>query len=231
MTAKRRGRGVAPAPGFCDTGAMTKIAQGTLTPLFVSEVYRADLGPELGEAFIEDLDDTCRAIADEDEAGQGWSQQKGYLGYTSYASLNDLPARAEVFARLKKKLDAHVAAFAEALEYDLHGRKLKLDSLWINVLEHLGTHSGHIHPHSVISGTFYVAIPDGASALRFEDPRLPQMMAAPARKPDARKDRQTFVSMTPRPGTLLLWESYLRHEVPINLGEDVRISVSFNYGY
>jgi len=210
---------------------MTKITQGTLTPLFVSEVYRADLASDLGADFIEELDDTCRAIADEDEAGQDWSQQKGYLGYTSYASLNDLPARAEVFALLKKKIDTHVAAYADLLEYELHGRKLKLDSLWINVLEHLGTHSGHIHPHSVISGTFYVAIPKGASALRFEDPRLPQMMAAPARRADARKDHQTFASMTPQPGTLLLWESYLRHEVPINLGEDVRISVSFNYGY
>jgi uncharacterized protein (TIGR02466 family) len=216
---------------FATSGAMTKIAKGILTPLFVSEVYRADLASELGETFLEELDDTCRAIADEDEAGQAWSQQKGYLGYTSYASLNDLPARAEVFAILKKKLDAHVAAFAEALEYDLHGRKLKLDSLWINVLEHLGTHSGHIHPHSVISGTFYVAVPEGASALRFEDPRLAQLMAAPTRKPGARREHETFVSVTPSPGTLLLWEGFIRHEVPINLGEDVRISVSFNYGY
>lgn len=210
---------------------MTRIKHGTITPLFVSEVYRADLGPELAPDFLEELDDTCRAIADEDEAGQAWSQQKGYLGYTSYASLNDLPARAEVFAVLKKKLDTHVAAFAEALEYDLRGRKLKLDSLWINVLEHLGTHSGHIHPHSVISGTFYVAIPQSASALRFEDPRLTRMMAAPPRKPGARQDHETFVSVAPAPGTVLLWESWLRHEVPINLGEDVRISVSFNYGY
>ncbi len=208
---------------------MTRNTKGTLTPLFVSEVYRADLASELGEDFLEELDDTCRAIADEDEAGQTWSQQKGYLGYTSYASLNDLPARADVFAVLKKTLDTHVAAFAEALEYDLQGRKLKLDSLWINVLEHLGTHSGHIHPHSVISGTFYVSIPEGAAALRFEDPRLGFMMNAPARKAKARKDHETFVSVAPQAGTLLLWESWLRHEVPINLSEDVRISVSFNY--
>ncbi len=210
---------------------MSKTAPGTITPLFVSEVYRAELAPELGEDFLEELDDTCRAIADEDEAGQAWSQQKGYLGYTSYASLNDLPQRAEVFAQLKRKLDAHVAAFAEQLEYDLHGRKLKLDSLWVNVLEPHGTHSGHIHPHSIISGTFYVSVPEGASALRFEDPRLPLMMAAPVRRQGARRDHETFVAMTPAVGTVLLWESFIRHEVPINLGDDVRISVSFNYGY
>ena len=209
---------------------MSKSAPGQITPLFVTEIYRADMTARAGfDAFIEELDDTCRAIADEDEAGQTWSQQKAYLGYTSYASLNDLPERAPIFADLKTWLDGHVAAFAEQLEYDLHGRKLKLDSMWINVLEHLGTHSGHIHPHSVISGTFYVTIPDGASSLRFEDPRLAMMMNAPLRKPSARQDHQAFQSIAPQPGTVLLWESWLRHEVPINLSEDVRISVSFNY--
>jgi len=197
---------------------------GQITPLFVTEIYRAEM-PD-ADSFLEELDDTCRAIADEDEAGQTWSQTKAYLGYTSYASLNDLTLRAPVFADLKKFIDGHVTAFVEKLEYD---HKPKLDNIWINVLEPMGTHSGHIHPHSVISGTFYVSIPDGASALRFEDPRLGFMMNAPGRKADARQDHQTFVSVTPTAGTILLWESWLRHEVPINLGEDVRISVSFNY--
>ena len=208
---------------------MTRNAKGTLTPLFVSEVYRADLAPELGEAFLEELDDTCRAIADEDEAGQTWSQQKGYLGYTSYASLNDLPARADVFAILKKALDAQVAAFTDLLEYDLHGRKLKLDSLWINVLEHLGTHSGHIHPHSIVSGTIYIAVPPGSGPLKLEDPRLPLMMAAPQRLPDAAPDLQTFVYAEPKAGSVFLWESWLRHEVTASDAKDERISISFNY--
>lgn len=209
---------------------MSKTIPGQITPLFVTEIYRADMTARADFAdFIEELDDTCRAIADEDEAGQTWSQQKGYLGYTSYASLNDLPARAQVFADLKTWLDGHVAAFADKLDYDLHGHKLKLDNMWINVLEHLGTHSGHIHPHSVISGTFYVSVPDGASALRFEDPRLAMMMNAPGRKAKARQDHQSFISLAPEPGAILLWESWLRHEVPINLSEDVRISISFNY--
>lgn len=199
----------------------------TITPLFVTEIYRADglASPE----FLEELDDTCRAIADEDETGQTWSQQKGYLGYTSYASINDLPAQASLFDDLRKLLDGHVAAFADKLDYDLKGRKLKLDSMWINVLEHLGHHSGHIHPQSVISGTFYVTIPEGASALRFEDPRLGQLMNTPPRKSKPRQDHEQFVCIAPAPGTVLLWESWLRHEVPINLGDDVRISVSFNY--
>ncbi len=207
---------------------MTKAAAPTVTPLFVTEIYRADR--LLDSDALEELDDTCRAFADDDEAGQAWSQQKAYLGYTSYGSMNDLPLRAPAFAQLKTLLDKHVAVFADKLDYDLGGKKLKLDNMWINVLEHLGTHSGHIHPHSVLSGTFYVNIPEGAAALRFEDPRLGLMMHAPTRRQN-RSEHQSFVSVTPEAGTVLLWESWLRHEVPINLSEDVRISVSFNYGY
>ena len=210
---------------------MSKTAPATVSPLFVTELYRADLGTQSGfEDFLAELDDTCRAIADEDEAGQTWSQTKGYLGYTSYASLNDLPVRASVFADLKTMLDAHVATFADKLDFDLNGRKLKLDSMWINILEPMGHHSSHIHPHSVISGTFYVSIPEGASALRLEDPRLGLMMNAPLRKANGKPEHQNFVCATPLAGTVLMWESWLRHEVPINLSDDVRISVSFNYG-
>ena len=209
---------------------MSKLAPSELTQLFVTELYRADLSAQADfDAFLEEIDDACRAFADEDEAGQTWSQTKGYLGYTSYASLPDLPMRASVFADLKAMIDPHVADFADRIDLDLGGRKPKLDSMWINILEPMGHHSGHIHPHSILSGTFYVHVPEGASALRLEDPRLPLMMNAPLRKPGAAM-RQSFVSVEPQAGTLLLWESWLRHEVPINMSDDVRISVSFNYG-
>lgn len=209
---------------------MSKLAPSELTQLFVTELYRADLSAQPDfDVFLEEIDDACRAFADEDEAGQTWSQTKGYLGYTSYASLPDLPMRASVFADLKAMIDPHVGHFADQIDLDLGGRKPKLDSMWINILEPMGHHSGHIHPHSIISGTFYVHVPEGASALRLEDPRLPLMMNAPLRKP-GNPMRQSFVPVQPQAGTILLWESWLRHEVPINMSDDVRISVSFNYG-
>ncbi len=126
-------------------------------------------------------------------------------------------------------LNKHVAAFVEDLEFDLDGRKLKLEDLWINILPEGGTHSSHIHPHSVISGTTYVAMPDGASALKLEDPRSARMMASPTRKKDARQEVRQFIYVTPKVGDVLLWESWLRHEVPMNGAEEDRISVSFNY--
>src|SRR3546814_17641525 len=69
-------------------------------------------------------------------------------------------------ALFRSPLNRHVAAFAKDCAFDLGGKRLKLDSLWINVLEPGGTHSGHIHPHSVVSGTIYVAVPTGSGALK-----------------------------------------------------------------
>jgi uncharacterized protein (TIGR02466 family) len=201
---------------------------GSVSALFVTKLYQDEVA-SWGDAFLAELDASCRAIAEDDKAGQRWCRKNGYPGYTSYASLNDLPWRFPVFKQLQKRLDRHVAEFVKALDYDLGGKKVVLDSLWINVLPPGGVHTSHIHPHSIISGTVYVAMPDGASAIKFEDPRHAMMMAAPPRKAKTAEDNRSFVYRAPQPGTVLLWESYLRHEVPVNMAEDERISVSFNY--
>jgi uncharacterized protein (TIGR02466 family) len=83
----------------------------------------------------------------------------------------------------------------------------------------------------VLSGTLYVAVPPGAGALRLEDPRLPLMMAAPTRRADAPEAARTFVTLTPAPGTVFIWESWLRHEVLPNRAKAPRVSLSFNYGW
>jgi uncharacterized protein (TIGR02466 family) len=194
--------------------------------LFATRFFETDLGaPDL----IEELADACRGLAEEDEAGRRWSRAHGYRGYTSYASLNDLPARDPRFADLVRLLNRHVAAFAAECAMELSGKRLKLDSIWANVLKTGGSHSGHIHPHSVISGTVYVAVPPGAGALKLEDPRLPMMMAAPPRRQDAPEDLRTFVYAEPQPGSVFLWESWLRHEVVPGTAKGERISISFNY--
>ena len=203
----------------------------SIETLFVTKIYRAELGEGKGARLNAEIEAACVSIAGDDTAGQRWCAKNGYPGYTSYASLNDLPWRVPVFGELLKELNRHVAAFAKELEFDLQGRKLVMDSLWINILPPGGIHSSHIHPHSVVSGTFYVTIPEGASALKLEDPRLGFMMAAPPRKAKAKPENRQFAYMKPVPGTVLLWESWLRHEVPLNEAESERISVSFNYAW
>ena len=188
----------------------------TTHSLFATRLYEDEVA---GPALLDDLARSIRALARDDSAGARWSREHRYAGYTSYASLDDLPRRDPAFADLARQLTRHAAAFARELGWD---RKPRLDSLWANLLKSGGQHSGHIHPHSIVSGTFYVEVPSGSGAIRFEDPRLPLMMAAPPR-PDA------FVTVEPRPGLLLLWESWLRHEVLPGAGRGERLSISFNF--
>ncbi len=197
--------------------------------LFVTQIYREELQRGATSALLADLERAALEISKQDRAGQAWSKANDYPGYTSYASLNDLPDRHPIFSDLVAVLDKQVAAFARMLEFELAGRRLALDSLWINVLKPGGYHTAHIHPHSVISGTLYLAVPKDASAIKYEDPRLPMLMAAPQRKPSAKEKNRTFVALAPTAGSLLLWESWLRHEVPVNHAKAERISVSFNY--
>jgi len=201
--------------------------------LFATRLFEASLAGDAGFAgFNAELEAASLMLAEEDRAGQAWCRAHGYKGYTSYASLGDLPQRASIFADLKRRLDRHASAFAADLALDLGPRgRLRMDSLWVNVLRPGGAHSGHVHTHSVLSGTYYVATPPGVGALRLEDPRLPLMMAAPPRRPDAPEAAQTFVTLAPTAGTVLMWESWLRHEVLPSRARALRISLSFNYAW
>src|SRR3954466_13493009 len=129
--------------------------------LFVTPLYEAAIADE---ALLGEVAHSIRSLAQDDEAGRRWSRDKGYRGYTSYASLNDLPKRDPAFADLAKLLARHAAEFAEAAALKL-GRKPRLDSLWVNLLKAGGHHSGHIHPHAIISGTFYVEVPPASGVI------------------------------------------------------------------
>ena len=184
--------------------------------------------PDKDADFLEELKAGVIMLSEEDEAGQAWCEEQGYLGYTSYASLNDLPQRIPAFAELEKRLVKVANKFAKELGFELGSKKLALDSFWVNVLDPGASHSGHIHPNSILSGTFYLDMPDGASAIRFEDPRLPFMMNSPPLKTDIDADRKRFIYIQPTVGHALFWESWLRHEVPVNFAEEPRLSISFN---
>ena len=196
-----------------------------LRSLFITRLFETEL---IDRRSLADLAHSIRSLAADDRAGQRWSREHGYKGYTSYASLNDLPKRDPAFADLARALTRHAAIFAKDCAFDLP-RKPRLDSLWVNLLKPGGHHTAHIHPHSIISGTMYIEVPPGSGDIRFEDPRLTQMMAAPPRRADAPEEMRSFVTVDPRTGLILLWESWLRHEVLAGTAKAERLSISFNF--
>jgi uncharacterized protein (TIGR02466 family) len=198
---------------------------------FPTFIYCEPLQRTGGARFNAGLADECRKLRDFDAAGRRWSAKNYPGGYTSYASMNELHRFSSTFADLEQKLTRHVRVFARALDLDLRGRTFQLTDLWVNIMPPSAAHSLHLHPLSFISGTYYVVTPPGCPGLKFEDPRLDRFMAAPPRRPDARRANRIHVTYPAEAGNVILFESWLRHEVAANRVAEERISVSFNFNW
>lgn len=198
--------------------------------LFPTSIYQAPLGRDTAR-LNRDLKMECLKFAEIDEQGQRWSEQNYAGGYTSYGSIANLHQVSSTFEELAAKLEKHKNDFIRHLELDVDPRELKMTRLWINIMPPQAQHSFHLHPLSVISGTYYVQTPPNCAALKFEDPRVGSFMAAPPRKPKAKIENQLYPRFKPKAGNLILFESWLKHEVPPNASEKERISISFNYDW
>ena len=179
----------------------------------------------------EEIATECRQLRDYDEAGRAWSEKNYPGGYTSYGSMSQLQHFSSTFGDLEKKLLKHVKRFARELDMDLRGREVRMTDCWVNIMPEQTAHSLHLHPLSFISGTYYVRTPPGCPGLKFEDPRHSSFMAAPPKLPTVRPENQPYVTYPAEAGNVVLFESWLRHEVPANRVSEERISISFNYNW
>lgn len=199
--------------------------------LFPTLVYTARLQQANSRRFNNQLLRECQQLRLDDEAGRRWSKRNYPGGYTSYNSAHRMHQLSPTFAALERKLARHVSAFTRSLEFDLEGRALTMTDCWVNIMPQQVVHGLHLHPLSTVSGTYYVQTPKGSPGLKFEDPRLDRFMAAPPRKPDCRAENRPWSVMPAEAGRLVLFESWLRHEVVPNPVKTERISISFNYSW
>jgi uncharacterized protein (TIGR02466 family) len=203
----------------------------TLQALFPTLVYTAPLLPGRSGVRNRRLLQECLQLRHDDRAGRSWSAGHYPGGYTSYSSQCRMQQISPTFAQLEKLLDGHVRRHARSLDLDLKGRKLAMTDCWVNIMPPRVAHGSHLHPLSTLSGTYYVQVPPGSPGLKFEDPRLARMMAAPPRRHSAPRALQPWVVMPAQAGGFFLFESWLRHEVAANRARGQRISISFNYSW
>ena len=199
--------------------------------LFPTLVYVAPLQNESWQPFNKRLLRECVQLRDDDESGRAWSAKNYPGGYTSYHSACHMHRMSPTFAELERRIDRHVKKYARELELDLEGRELAMTDCWVNIMPRQVVHSGHLHPLSTISGTYYVQTPKSSSGLKFEDPRLERFMAAPPRRADAKPERRPWFNVPAQAGNIVLFESWLRHEVPPHPVDAERVSISFNYSW
>ena len=104
-------------------------------------------------------------------------------------------------------------------------QRLVVTQCWLNKNPKGSKHHEHVHPNSIISGVFYFK----------QDPKLPPISFSKsiqsAMKLDPKKynnlNSETFL-LPCTDGELILFPSNLKHSVPINMGDEPRISMSFN---
>lgn len=194
--------------------------------LFATRIHVAPLRRGGARALNARLLRECEQLRHDDVAGQRWSRRNYPGGYTSYGSLSRLHEISPGFAELERLIRRHVRRYAAELGFDAADRPLVMTDCWINIMAATAVHGLHLHPLSTISGTYYLRTPAGSPGLKFEDPRLDRFMAAPSRRAT-----DTWITVPARAGQVVLFESWLRHEVPMHRGMGERVSVSFNYNW
>jgi uncharacterized protein (TIGR02466 family) len=198
---------------------------------FSTLIYSEPLQARGLACLNDDLAEECGRIRENDAVGRRWSAKNYRGGFTSYASMAQLHRTSSTFAALEKRLRVHVHRFARLLDLEMRGRNVFMTDCWVNIMPGGVAHALHLHPLAFVSGAYYVRTPPGCAGLKFEDPRLDRFMAAPPKRPDARPANRQFVTYPAEAGQVILFESWLRHEVAANPTEPERMSISFNYNW
>jgi uncharacterized protein (TIGR02466 family) len=96
---------------------------------------------------------------------------------------------------------------------------------WANIHDRGGFNFQHLHDGCLLSGTFYVQVPEGSGSLVFRDPRPGVLNGfAKGSRPNACKD----VHLRPEPGLIVLFPHWLEHFVEVHDSDTPRISIPFN---
>lgn len=114
----------------------------------------------------------------------------------------------------------------------LFGEELRwsVKEIWFNVMEKGGFQSIHAHANSFISGVIYLTEPHPTSRIVFTRSMGGTDFVFNNFNKSAKVGRYNGVKWflpSVSPGDLILFPSYLLHEVPLNQG-DQRISIAFN---
>jgi len=86
----------------------------------------------------------------------------------------------------------------------------------------------HSHPHNFLSGAFYLQVPEDSGKLTFHNPHPQSEILAPPMKPDQSIHLAPRVGWQPKVKDLLIFPSWLNHEVEVNNSQEERIMLSFN---
>ena len=104
-------------------------------------------------------------------------------------------------------------------------QRLVITQCWANRNPKGSKHHEHVHPNSIISGVMYFQINEKSPPIQFAKTNQDAIKLDPEKYNHV--NSESFL-LPCKPGELILFPSSLRHSVPINQGDEDRISMSFN---
>ena len=182
--------------------------------------YRVDDHERLNAALLEEI--AVRRKKDKDIAN------RNRRGWQSAHDLFDRkePAHAELSGIIRKLLVDALKAVAKEIKAD----KLNFSmNGWVNVNPPGGYIGPHAHPNGLISGSYYVSMPEDkgpGGSIEFIAPHPVGYMSGWIKAPML-VDK---IRVHPKPGEVLLFPSQLLHWVLPNDSDEDRVTIAFNLG-
>ena len=144
-------------------------------------------------------------------------------GNGNYRSDDSYLLRQEKLKNIKNFLGESVNKFTTDVLQSK--QRLIITQCWANRNPKGSRHHEHVHPNSIISGVMYFQINEKLPPIQFAKTNQDAMKLDPEKYNHV--NSESFM-LPCKPGELILFPSSLKHSVPINHGDEDRISISFN---
>ena len=158
-----------------------------------------------------------------------WSKQdKGIKktnvnGWHSETNMHEMP-------QFKSLVDELFKMQFEIFKEEWLDREPRLGNMWANINPPGGYNTPHIHANSLFSGVYYIKAPANSGKLVCNDPRPGVQTVMPTRKKgQPPKHLWREVHLEPKVNRIIMFPSWLWHNVEPNESNNIRISVSFNF--
>jgi len=131
------------------------------------------------------------------------------------------------FKPLTDQILQEAVAFGHTLGIDQDRYEMAFKDCWFNIYGYKDGQEVHDHKNSIISGSYYLRIPQGAAGLTVYSPVMDTMYIPPQKENNVYNTE--FDEIFVEEGLIVLFRSNLKHSVKPNPIHKDRISISFNF--
>ena len=193
-------------------GAILEIKEAKLHSLFPAVVYERQLSLDIKHIhkYCSKLKKSVKGVVHSNQGG--WQSPP--------ITLSELP-------KLSSEIEKDANIFKRTF---LFKKYLKISNMWVNINNYKDSNVEHSHPHSILSGVYYVKIPKDVGLLKFISPSLDVMERdwSGIEKENYNNYNSEHWLFKPKENMLFLFPGWLKHGVLPHSSKKERVSLSFN---